>query len=80
MSGLTKRRYRDRFSDHIGYVRNELDQPTGNHFNLPGHNLGHMEATIVEKCKYTSDNYRKTRVTEFIDRFNSKNRGLNKKI
>ena len=78
--GETKRRFRDRFSEHIGYVRNELtDHPTGNHFNLPGHNLGHMEATIVEHCKYTSDNYRRTREAEFISRFNTKNKGLNKK-
>ena len=40
----------DRFKEHIGYVKSaNLTQPTGNHFNLPGHTLSNMKVTVHEK-------------------------------
>ena len=78
--GETGRPFKQRLADHIGYIRSErLDQPVGQHFNLPGHNLGHLEATIIEKCKLNSPLYRKTREAHFINIFASKYKGLNRK-
>ena len=48
--GQSKREFRLRMSQHKGYVINkELSQPTGYHFNSPGHNISNMTVTIVEK-------------------------------
>jgi len=36
--------------EHIGYIRNlHSKQPTGEHFNLPGHELYHLKVSVVEK-------------------------------
>ena len=76
--GETKRSLKERFGQHIGYVRSQnLIQPTGKHFNLPGHSLEQMRVTVLEKCCYPSDGYRKEREKEYIKFFNSKAKGLN---
>ena len=78
--GETGRRLKDRISQHIGYIKGQqTDQPTGNHFNLPGHTLGDMDVTIIEKCVNDSTMYRQIRETNFINLFNSIQKGLNKK-
>ena len=41
-----------RNNEHRGYVRNEkLDKATGEHFNLPGHNMSDIKITVLEKVK-----------------------------
>ena len=76
--GETKRSLKDRFSQHIGYVRGmNLTQPTGLHFNSPGHTLDMMGVTILEKCCFPLESYRKEREREYIRFFNSKVKGLN---
>ena len=47
------------------------------HFNLPGHSLEQMRVTVLEKCCYPSDGYRKERQKKYIKFFNSKAKGLN---
>ena len=38
--GETHRKFQKRFSEHVRYVKgNMLTQPTGTHFNLPGHTI-----------------------------------------
>ena len=50
--GETERECRFRIAQHCGYVKNKIvSQPTGFHFNLPGHNISNMRVTIVEKVK-----------------------------
>ena len=40
----------ERVREHIGYIRNlHTNQPTGEHFNLPGHELYHLKVRILEK-------------------------------
>ena len=79
--GETGRRFKDRLTEHVGYIRTaNLEKPTGHHFNLPGHSLGDLEATIIEKCKFDSPIYRKTRESYFINVFASKYKGLNRKV
>lgn len=79
--GETKRKFRDRFKQHISYIQNnQVDQPIGKHFNLPGHNLNDLKVQIIEKCKSSSDMYRKVKESEYIEKFNSKHAGLNKRL
>ena len=79
--GETERTLQDRFSDHIGYVKNKkLQKATGEHFNQKGHSLSDMTISIVEKLHSTSGQFRKQRERMYINKFNTKYKGLNKKI
>jgi len=78
--GETHRKFQKRFSEHVGYVKNNiLTQPTGAHFNLPGHSIADMKGTIIEKCKRKSDAHRKQRESHFINEFDTFRYGLNKR-
>ena len=60
--GETDRELADRFRDHRGYVKNKhLNQPTGFHFNQPGHDISDMTVIILEKVKRNDELYRKQR-------------------
>ena len=76
--GESERSLRDRISEHIGYVKTKkLDKTTGAHFNLPGHSLANLTATILEKVKSNDIYYRKERETYQIRKFNTFYCGLN---
>ena len=78
--GETSRRLKDRFSQHLNYVKKaDFSQPTGYHFNLAGHSISDMKVCIIEQCMYDSVIYRQTRESHFIDKFNTKYSGLNRK-
>ena len=50
--GETERRLKDRLADHRGYATNKVvAQPTGAHFNLPGHSVANLRVTILEEVK-----------------------------
>ena len=77
--GESERNLRDRISEHKTYIRtNKLNQPTGEHFNRPGHSLANLKITILEKMKTDSTLYRKERESYLIRKFDSYNRGMNK--
>ena len=40
--GETKRSLVTRVKEHLGYITNKTEQPTGLHFNLPGHSINHF--------------------------------------
>ena len=75
--GETRRILKFRFAEHRGYVNNQEDTPTGEHFNSPGHSLADMTVTILEKVKSSDDLYRKEREKYFIRKFNTFYKGLN---
>ena len=76
--GETERKFKDRISEHIGYIRTKkIDKSTGVHFNSTGHSLGNMTATILEKVKSEDIFYRKERESYHIRKFNTHFRGLN---
>ena len=78
--GETKRYFRKRMAEHRGYIQNKnLEQATGAHFNLPGHTVANMKMTVIEQVKKQSDNYRKEREGYFIRKFDTLNKGMNKK-
>ena len=76
--GETKRILKFRLAEHRGYVNNNVDTATGEHFNLPGHTLSDLRITILEKVRSNDDMYRKERERYFIRKFNTYYKGLNR--
>ena len=77
--GETKRMLKFRLADHYGYVRSHrLDTPTGSHFNSPGHTLGDLSITVIEKSKRNNHPYRRQREEYHINRFDTYFNGMNK--
>ena len=64
--GETRRIFKFRLAEHRGYVNNNVDTPTGEHFNLPGHSLSDLRGSILEKVRSKDDMYRKERERHFI--------------
>ena len=78
--GETSRTLQERFSEHLGYVKNkQLNKGTGAHFNLKGHNQSDMNISILEKEHNLSDQFRKQREKLFIAKFNTKHKGMHRK-
>ena len=46
--------------EHRGYINNNKNKATGDHFNLPGHNVYDMKFTVLEKWNMTAQNIEKT--------------------
>ena len=55
-----------------------LDKATGEHFNMPGHDITCMKVSIIEKVRKLCVQYRKEREKYFIRKFNSYYKGMNK--
>ena len=49
------------------------------HFNSKGHNQSDMKICILEKVHSNSDQVRKQREKNFITKFNTKYKGMNRK-
>ena len=78
--GETHRRLKDRLADHRGYVTSQVvTQPTGAHFNLPGHSVADLRVTILEQVKKKCDIYRKERERYYIQKLNTLHEGLNRR-
>ena len=77
--GQSKRKLSSRLAAHRGYVTNLVkSQPTGLHFNLPGHSLANLTITILEQAKRNNEEYRKEREKYFIRKFNTYYKGMNR--
>ena len=76
--GETFRTAHSRFCNHRGYVNNKAEKATGQHYNLPGHSISDMSFQIIEKVISKDNFYRKEREKMYIQKFNSKLKGLNK--
>ena len=77
--GETERMLKDRFSEHKGYVNTKnQSKTTGMHFNQKGHSVNNMEITIIEKVYNQDPLLRQQREKMFIQKFNTKYKGLNK--
>ena len=57
----------------------KLDQATGHHFNTKGHSVSDMMITILEQVQNKDPLYRKEREHMYINLFDTKGNGLNKK-
>ena len=77
--GETERSLRERFLEHKGYVNNKiLSKATGAHFNGKGHSISDMEITVIEKIFDTDPQFRKQREKMFVNKFNTKYKGINR--
>ena len=77
--GETKRMLKERFSEHKTYVNtNNKSKSTGIHFNEKGHRVSDMEISIIEKVFNKDPRYRKQREKFYIQKFNTRYRGLNR--
>ena len=77
--GETEKTLQKRFSQHLGYVRNDhQNKATGQHFNLPGHSLDNTRVSVIETINNKSEFYRKNREKYFIEKFNTRYKGLNR--
>ena len=70
---------KERFSKHRTYVNtNNKTKSTGLHFNSKGHSVSDMEITIIEKVFSSDPRFRKQREKLYIQKFNTRYRGLNR--
>ena len=77
--GETERTVKERFLEHKGYVTSKVtNKATGEHFNQKGHSFSDMTVTVIEKIFNQNPQYRKQREKMWINRFNTKYKGLNK--
>ena len=77
--GESERSLKERFLEHKGYVSNNiLSKATGAHFNQKGHKISDMEISVVENFFNNDAQFRKQREKMFINRFNSKYKGMNR--
>ena len=77
--GETFRTANDRFLNHRGYVNNNKDKKaTGHHFNLPGHSISDMKFQIIEKVHNKDPFFRKEREKMYINKLNTKLKGINR--
>ena len=78
--GLTTRKFRNRLSEHKQYVRSErLEEPSGHHFNTPGHTLSHLAGLVLEHVRNPDPFVLKAREFLYIQKFDTFNNGLNKR-
>ena len=65
--------------EHKQYVKSEmLEQPSGFHFNQPGHNVSHLCGIILEHVKSSDPFVLRAREFLYIQKFDTYNNGLNK--
>ena len=77
--GQTGRSLAKRFEEHRGYINNKTNDPTGIHFNLPGHQISDMQITVLENVFSQSRAVREERESMHIREFETEYRGMNKK-
>ena len=77
--GQSGQNFASRIAQHRGYIQNrKFNQPTGYHFNQPGHSVSDMSVTILEKVKYRDKLYRREREKYPINKFDTYKNGMNK--
>ena len=65
--------------EHLVCVKNKhLQQPTGEHFNLPGHSLSDFTVTILEQPKENNILYKEEREHYLIRKMDTFYNGLNR--
>ena len=78
--GLTTRKFKKRLGEHKQYVRSELlEEPSGFHFNKPGHSISHLAGLVLEHVRNPDPFVLKAREYLYIQKFDCFNNGLNKK-
>ena len=77
--GKTIQTFQKRFSQHRDYIKsNDKNEPSGEHFNLPGHSVSDIEGLVIEKVKSNDPFVLKAQEHHYIQKFDSFRNGLNK--
>ena len=77
--GESSRPLKERVKEHVDYIRRLFPtQATGQHFNMPGHELSNMTITILEKVYKHDESYRQEREKLLIRKFNTFYHGINR--
>ena len=75
--GNTKRRFSKRLSEHVGYIRSKkTEEPSGDHFNLPGHSQSDIQGLGIEHVRSTDPFILRAREAFLIKKFDSYNQEL----
>jgi hypothetical protein len=78
--GETKRHLKKRIYEHIYSIRNNKPTPIAQHFNKPGHDISHFEASGLCKMYGTSTNSRRQCELKYITSINTLSpNGINRK-
>ena len=76
--GMTTRKFKDRLAEHRDYPkRNVITEPSGFHFNQPGHTVAHLKGLVLEKVRNQDPFVLKAREHLLIQKFNTFRAGLN---
>jgi len=68
------------FQITLSYIRNlHTNQPTGEHFYLPGHELYHLKVSVLEKVWDHGRSLLEVRESKYIRDFMTELRGMNRK-
>ena len=77
--GLSTITFGTRFSEHLQYVRSEmLYQPAGEHFNMKGHEISHLEGLAIELVRNKDPFVLRARESRLMQKFDTFRNGLNK--
>jgi hypothetical protein len=76
---MTSRKFKDRLAEHRGYPKRDvLAEPSGDHFNKPGHGVHHMRGLALEKVRNKDPYILKAREHMYIQKLDTFRNGLNK--
>ena len=77
--GESERMLKERFAEHKGYVNTQnISKATEAHFNSKGHSVSDMRVTVLEKVFSQDPQFRKQREKLYIQKFNTRYRGINR--
>ena len=77
--GKTERTLGKRLLEHKGYIENKMfEKATGFHFSTNGHEVSDMTITVLEKIYNRTRFFIEEREREWIRKFNSKYKGINR--
>ena len=77
--GMTKRKFSLRMAEHRDYAKfHKTEEPSGQHFSLPGHSFHHMQGLAIEQVRNRDPFILKARETWLIKKFDCYRNGLNK--
>ena len=76
--GKTTRPFRIRLAEYKQYIRSQnLANPSGHHFNLPGHQQSHLSGLVLEHVKSSDPFVLKAREFYLIQKFDTYKNGIN---
>ena len=75
---MTTRKFKDRLAEHRDYPkRNVITEPSGFHFNQPGHTVAHLKGLVLEKVRNQDPFVLKAREHLLLQKFNTFRAELN---